>query len=193
MSKVKILHNWILDCIFHHSILMNDVLSSLALYSTPLSPTFTGKNDTPSFESFSGMPSYHDLKMGKVMMAVYWWQMWHFYPMKLMLQNFSIDNLYYFFLEPEKSASKINYTKDGCSNFWSAIKNLPEPNGYNMELYLSFCTNYWEVKKKNAVCLYKNQVASIKPVLTKCQHVKGRKSLPFRAIYLKFPKRACEK
>lgn len=105
ISKVKIFHNWVSEWIFHHSVLRNVALSSLALCSTPLSPPFTGKNWHPFFGSFShfklwGKVQHHlNAKLPlfksrwKVMAGCVLVQIWHFYPLKLLLQNVSIDNL----------------------------------------------------------------------------------------------------
>lgn len=79
----------------------------------------------------------------------------------------------------------FNYKKVGAQTFWSAIrsskkgkakkkKNLPEPNGYNMELFLSFYTEPITDRLKKTQYAYKNQIASIKPVLLNVSLSRGK-------------------
>lgn len=62
----------------------------------------------------------------------------------------------------------FNYKKVGAQTFWSAIwrskkgkakkKNLPEPNGYNMELFLSFYTELITDRLKKRSMLIKTRL-----------------------------------
>lgn len=108
-------------------------------------------------------------------------QMWHFSLIEATAIEF-LNRL------PDSASSwnrinhpVFNYKKVGAQTFWSAIrsskkgkakkKNLPEPNGYNMELFLSFYTEPITDRLKNA---YKNQIASIKPVLLNVSLSRGK-------------------